>query len=287
MLMGQLDIAPPIMAGFKLHTESLRLGAATDFGAQGFTHDETGMVLSLCSMIEGSVQALGTAFLVLPGLAMSAAHVVADYQEAGRLEAGPLLLIGAFGEDLRAWAVDRIRMPKEGDVALLEIVPRFDQGEGVHINHVHLSARLPKVGEPVLALGLIASAPDFPFDPAADDALIAVTGVAATGTVLEFYPRRDRNLPGPTLRCNFMAPGGMSGGPVFDKDGYVCGIVSASMEIDGAWESYVSLHWPAIMFETHPSWPEKLYQAATLWPGHVHENWHLGINVDEIAYFED
>lgn len=288
MVVGRLDIAPPLMAGFKLHMEGIRIPAPEAVQAAEFGADETGMVVSLCSMVDGSTQALGTAFIVLPGLAMTAAHVVAEYEAAGRLENGLLLLIGIFGADLRAWQVTNIRMPVEGDVALLEVVPRFDHGDQVSVNHVELTARMPKVGEPLLALGLIADQVDFPFDADGEEgSWISVAGLVATGTVLEFYPRRDRNLPGPTLRCNFKAPGGMSGGPVFDKDGYVCGIVSASMEIDGEWESYVSLHWFALMFETHPPWPEDLFKSATLWPGHVHENWHLGIGADDIAYFDD
>lgn len=288
MAVGRLDLAPPLMAGFKLHMEGVRIPAPEAVQAQEFGADETGMLLSLCSMAGGTTQALGTAFLVLPGLAMTAAHVVAEYEGAGRLNGGLLLLIGLFGTDLRSWEVTNVRMPVEGDVALLEAVPRFTHGEAVSVNHVSLTARMPKIGEPVLALGLIADRIDFPHDHDGEKgSWISVSGLAATGTVFEFYPRRDANLPGPTLRCNIKAPGGMSGGPVFDRDGYVCGIVSASMEIEGEWESFVSLHWFALMFETHPPWPEGLFKRATLWPGHVHENWHLGLGAGDIAYFEN
>ena len=80
----------------------------------------------------------------------------------------------------------------------------------------------------------------------------------------------------------------MSGGPVFDQHGKVFGTVTSSMMVDGEWDTYVSLLWSAFMFEVQPEWPLGLYkQPGTLWPGHVAENWHLGIGNGEIAYFHD
>jgi len=45
--------------------------------------------------------------------------------------------------------------------------------------------------------------------------------------------------------------GGMSGGPVFDADGFLIGILSAGM----ADVSYVSLIWPALVVKIPLSWP--------------------------------
>jgi len=268
--------------------QGLLVPAALDGPTKPFGCDETGMLLSLVSMVDGSIKAFGTAFLLGPGLAMTSVHVIADYEREGRLGKGPLLLIGEYDGELRAWSASRVVQPTDGDVALIELIPRFVPKAEFVINHVELSARLPDIGEPVLALGLIAQASEFPFDPSnGEGGAIAIEGLLATGVVEEFYPRRDRSLPGPTLRCNFKAPGGMSGGPVFDKTGRVIGILSASMEIEGEWVSWVSLHWHAIMFEVQPSWPQGLYKCpGTLWPSHVSENWHLGIGADRtIAYF--
>ena len=89
------------------------------------------------------------------------------------------------------------------------MVPRFLPGDDLTINHVELTARLPGIGEPVLALGLIAAAPDFRFDPEKGESpTISVNGLAALGMVREFYPTRGRIMPGPVLRCNFELPAG-------------------------------------------------------------------------------
>jgi S1-C subfamily serine protease len=282
VLRGVLNIAPPPKADGSIDLQGILVPASLEGPTEPFAHDDTGILLNVVSIIDGSIQALGSAFIVAPGLAITAAHVISAYAYDGRLDEGSLLLIGAYDGKLRAWSATRIRQPLEGDVALVEIVPRFVPEAQLKINHVKLSARLPAIGEPVLGLGLIAQANNFPFDPGSGSlASIAVKGLMATGIVQGFYPERDKLLPGPTLQCNFKAPGGMSGGPVFDKSGHVVGIISSSMEIEGEWVSWVSLHWHALMFEVQPTWPQGLYKhPGTLWPGHVAENWHLGIGVN-------
>lgn len=286
---GTLELAPPPTAGSRLHLRGYLVPAAPDVETQPFIRDDTGMLLSVCSIVKGSVQALGTGFLVAPGLAMTSTHVISAYHDEGRLEAGTLLLIGTYEGRLRAWQATAVKLPEDGDVTLVEMVPRFLPGDDVTINHVELTARLPGIGEPVLALGLIAAADDFLFNfNEGKSPTISVDGLAASGTVREFYPTRGRIMPGPVLRCDFKAPGGISGGPVFDQHGKVFGIVTSSMLVDGEWDTYVSLPWSAFMFEVQPEWPLGMYrQLGTLWPGHVAENWRLGIGNGEIAYFHD
>ena len=76
---GTLNLAPPPTAGSTLHLRGYLVPAAPDVQTQAFVRDDTGMLLSICSIVGGSVQALGTGFLVAPGLAMTATHVIADY----------------------------------------------------------------------------------------------------------------------------------------------------------------------------------------------------------------
>lgn len=73
--------------------------------------------------------------------------------------------------------------------------------------------------------------------------------LVATGTVSAHYPNgRDRSmLPGPCLEIGVNARGGMSGGPAFDDEGQLVGILSSSLEHpDGLGPSYVSLLQPAL-----------------------------------------
>ena len=75
--------------------------------------------------------------------------------------------------------------------------------------------------------------------------------VTATGLVQEIHhDRRDAvRLPFPCFRTNARFDGGMSGGPVFNEDGLVCGVVCSSfpaLSADEPHVSYASTIWPMI-----------------------------------------
>ncbi|WP_310541587.1 hypothetical protein, partial [Phenylobacterium sp.] len=51
-------------------------------------------------------------------------------------------------------------------------------------------------------------------------------------------------------------PGGLSGGPVFNENGRVVGILSKSLgDAESGRPSYVSLIWPALIAEVDATWP--------------------------------
>ena len=64
----------------------------------------------------------------------------------------------------------------------------------------------------------------------------------AVGTITEILPRgRNINRPWPTFVVSSKWPSGISGGPIFNEDGYVIGIVSSSLydpNVDELTEGY-------------------------------------------------
>lgn len=56
----------------------------------------------------------------------------------------------------------------------------------------------------------------------------------------------------PCFQTNFRIDGGMSGGPVFDAQGHLCGLLCSSLKANDADEehaSYVTLLWPSLAAE--------------------------------------
>lgn len=72
---------------------------------------------------------------------------------------------------------------------------------------------------------------------------------------------RDRvMMPWPCLEVSCPTWGGMSGGPVYDSNGLLVGILSTSIEAgDVAGPSFISLVWPALATQFEGGWPEAMF----------------------------
>jgi hypothetical protein len=65
----------------------------------------------------------------------------------------------------------------------------------------------------------------------------------SVGKIIQFFPdnfaKREVSTPGPCFSFGAKIPGGMSGGPIFDKEGaYVHGVVSKGWENEDGPESF-------------------------------------------------
>jgi hypothetical protein len=88
--------------------------------------------------------------------------------------------------------------------------------------------------------------------------------MTSVGLVREIYhSRRDGMLPFPCYQVSARFDGGMSGGPVFDETGSLCGIVCSNVagsHIDGEPISYVTTLWPIFRlrmnFTRGEGWPK-------------------------------
>jgi hypothetical protein len=70
-------------------------------------------------------------------------------------------------------------------------------------------------------------------------------------------------LPNPVIEVACSTPGGLSGGPAFDKHGKVFGILSVSIDDpDGRGPSQISMIWPALAITIGPAFLERSMPAS-------------------------
>jgi Trypsin-like peptidase domain len=200
---------------------------------------------------------LGTCFAIAPWLAVTAKHVLTlggPLDETGNAPPGiGIAIVYVSGEQLPgtpagAWGgllhVNQVVMCAEADLALLRFSPPTIDGRPPTFLTVPLTADPPPPGSPMLFLGY----PEGPsgFTPPRTVTLEQKVH-ASRGVVQDLHiPFRDRSrLAFPVVAGDFPSEFGMSGGPVVDGEGHVCGVLSSSFEPssdgDGVWTSFAAL----------------------------------------------
>ena len=201
--------------------------------------------------------ASGTAVIVAPFLAITAKHVIDDHwlrQEGstrpeGVEGAGSFSLVAVqVTEVLGAamWAVRKIWPSPHSDIAFLKLEP-FNEAATKHKwRWPTLNVLPPAVGSRVSAFGYHSSFVS-PGDP------IEWRQAASTshGRVEEVFDvRRDAvQLTYPCFSVDARFDGGMSGGPVFNEAGELCGLICSSIPAvapETRHTSYVTSLWPAL-----------------------------------------
>jgi S1-C subfamily serine protease len=202
----------------------------------------------------------GTAFVIGRGFALTAYHVLADYVERyegiKNSENSLSLTFEMFmyltlsdGDSylpvkvLKAWSA----MPL--DLAILALgIPKDWPSDYVWPVPI-LRLLPPKVGESITAFGFAESSVEHSLtDPIPQ---IEVNARASTGIVQEVHHefRDTSRLAFPCFRTNARLDGGMSGGPVFDSGGKLCGVACSSippMQEEKEHISYCTSLWPII-----------------------------------------
>lgn len=205
----------------------------------------------------------GSAFLIGPGLALTARHNVEIFlkrYETARLRAearGPMQLIAVqTWLDPAATVVHRVSKwfaAPWTDLAVLRLHPAADQVEQLPENYrwraLGLDLTIPEVGAEIAAFGF----DDVQVTRDEREMTIRARGVTATGLVVEVLDPLHGNAHHgwPRFQTNARFDGGMSGGPVM-HGGRACGLVSSSLPAqtdDEDHASFVPLLWPAMAIE--------------------------------------
>lgn len=202
---------------------------------------------------------LGTATLICGHLVLTTTHVFNDIVSRQKQESSLDVdaTISAVqvlpGPEYFIWDVVGGIAHPFADLALLQLNAnsgRSHPDKKVSWRCPRINPFAPEIGESIAAFGyksskILASRNDTGGHhiDLNDDAIVSV------GAVREiFAERRDRRLPFPCYQVSAHFAAGMSGGPVFDESGSLCGLVCSSFDgLDADGEepvSYVAMLWP-------------------------------------------
>lgn len=257
------DPALSMTVGDVLHFNAVPVFPQDEANAVWLENWETleGVLLSIQFRGLGDHRIEGSAVMVAPGIALCATHVVAPHLDSLIAGESAALCTGITSSGLLLWNVRKVTCVGDSDFTILglELASALPAGNLFH--QVRLSTRIPKIGEKVVLLGFRASEPVEHVEAKRFRSKGNV--LMCQGTVTARYDEgRDRVfIPWPVIEVDCPSWGGMSGGPAFDKDGNLIGLLTSSFEGGGTTgPSYVSQIWPALTTPFEGGWPTAIFQ---------------------------
>lgn len=196
------------------------------------------------------IHELGSSIRIAKNLYVTAKHVIEDYlQTFGHKNGTANFSFWAVhvepGPQYSIWEVDRCWLSPCADLAVFHTRAYNDIATQQHLpTCVGMSIAPPHVGERVVAFGYERRKPKVVID-SDGTRHIELEGKpsASVGEVIEVHEHsRDTvNLNYPCFRVNCKMPGGMSGGPIFNDSGRLCGIVCYGMnQLEGTFNDHLS-----------------------------------------------
>jgi hypothetical protein len=210
----------------------------------------------------------GSAVMVAPGVALSAKHVFERHIDEFNSWNESALAIGLHKEGLQIWHLTKLKFVTNSDIAILTLELASELPEDKSFNHAEISTRLPKLDEELLITGYRTwNSNPTSIKINSNELMKSVGNVyAINGTVTNRYPsgRDNHMLSWPSLEVNCPSIGGMSGGPVFDTNGLLIGLLCSSFE---SGPSYISLIWPSLVTIFDGGWPTSTYESLKTYQG--------------------
>ena len=202
---------------------------------------------------------VGTATVICGNLLVTARHVLDQVwdtppteKSANQIKKHLAAIQLLPGPEYIIWdVVDGFADPAS-DIALLRLGtnPGRSHPKSTHQwRQPHVNPFAPEVGERVMAFGYRNSAIQVSKNAEGGPHIeLNDEPITSVGLVREIYEmRRDQRLPFPCYQVSARFDRGMSGGPVYDETGCLCGLVCSNVEgshIDGEPVSYVTTLWP-------------------------------------------
>ncbi len=194
----------------------------------------------------------GSAVMVAPGIALTAFHVIDNlisHITASELE---IFCTGLTPNGLRLWRVRQMTRCDGTDLMILSLAYASPIPQDGQFDQTTMTTRLPPIGETIMIAGFRASGEYVPWEnetfAVKNGHLSYCAGIrTGVGVVTQHLLGGGRMVGGPVIEVACSTVGGMSGGPAFDKDGNVIGILSTGIDApEGRGPSQVSLLWPAL-----------------------------------------
>ncbi len=221
-----------------------------------------GVLLMIQIARQSTFSNVGSAVIVGPGVAFAAKHVYTEDFNDIETGAAKSIAIAVREDVLQLWKITKIAEIPNSDLLILSLKLQSDFPENNLFHFSYLNTRYPKLSEQLTVVGFRAFQNKYNIEKNAKDKdsynYAGKTFVSA-GNITARYPngRDSAMLPWPCLEVDCNTVGGMSGGPVFDSEGYLIGILCSSIE---GGPSYVSLLWPALIIKSvgaFSGWPSK------------------------------
>ncbi len=237
------------------------------FGSTPHDSAVSEVAFALAAYQAGSWRPSGTAVSIAPGLLLTAKHVLEDYWsrfDSSRPMRGPRQLnfgvlarqIIPEGEGLALWEATRFWASAASDLAFLRVRPVSKAAiEYPNWRVPALQLQPPSAGSRVAAFGY--HTPKIQVSLDGDQVRVEWDDHPATsvGVVTNtFSQRRDSAmLTFPWFQTDSRFEGGMSGGPIFDDAGQVCGLVCSTLvgDLETGHTSYGVSLWPALATRIH------------------------------------
>jgi hypothetical protein len=229
------------------------------FQATGIESPMGQFALQLVTDLHDITHAMGTAMLIAPGVALTAAHIVDACEDAyGPMgEPSPFVLYALqYGSptEMHVMEVHRVFRARFTDLALLHL-----RGDAAWfpVAYPRIDLRMPTAGQKIFAFG-------YPGRATTMERKIEVVanGHTTTGEILEVYGdgRDTVRAPFPCFSTNARFDDAMSGGPVLNEEGCLIGAVCSNLPPDtpeGEHYSLVTSLWPMVGIEIDIPWDQR------------------------------
>lgn len=213
-----------------------------------------GIVLSVHLTSDDSHRIEGSAVMVAGGVALCASHVFKA--DVDRLMAGELkvLCVGTSPHGNELWNIRHITLVPNTDICILSLSLVCGIPPDKTFHQASITTRTPRSGERLFVVAFKAEDEDcINWKPGQR---IRTHILACAGRVTQhFLSGRGNMPPGPCIEVDFESWPGMSGGPVFDEDGWLVGVLSSSLSSgDNYAPSFVSLALSALAHPFKGGW---------------------------------
>jgi Trypsin-like peptidase domain len=213
-----------------------------------------GAVLAVSFPIPDSSNVLGSAVLVAPGVAIGSMHVFDHDRDLVMTGAVGAMCYGLDGDRADIWRIRHVVSAAHGqsDLALYCLERASSMPPDRTLTHVAISTRTPSIGERITVAGFRAN------DQSSLRAnVIGMQLMVSAGRVTQTFPlqRDSSGMPYPCFEIDCETMGGMSGGPAFDEEGRLVGVLSRGL---GGGPSWVSMLWPSLGWTVPRTWPAQL-----------------------------
>ena len=236
------------LAKLQLHWVRPEFSADDGIGPLESLYQVGDYVAAVAGVFDNQLSSIGSGVMVAPGIMLTATHVLDEFPRDG---SGPILLTFLPDGNARAWlpttsvtcsGKSKLQLfdKKRRIVSDLSVVSCTLNSEA-HCKHPlclpPIELCLPILGSRLWAVGFRQGA-------IGGSEEIEATPFVTSGIVTACFPEgRGERMPSPCIEVAMESVGGMSGGPVFNADGRLVGVISTSLD---AGPTYITLVWDAL-----------------------------------------